>query len=192
MKGSWLIGLAGILIPWSAQAADLWNATAPMGHIVFTGRQAGSGFTGEFAKFSANIKFSPHDLAHSDIDVSIDVRSVNTQDEDRDDAIRGPELLWAQHYPEARYVSQAIVALPDGKFKCAGTLTLRNVTQSVPLEFTFKSTGTTASMEGTAQLKRLDFGVGKGDYSSTDAVADEVSVHFTLSLQAGPVSKAVN
>jgi hypothetical protein len=33
-------------------------------------------------------------------------------------------------------------------------------------------------------LKRLEFGVGQGDWKSTDMVGDEVKIHFVLRLAA--------
>jgi polyisoprenoid-binding protein YceI len=57
-----------------------------------------------------------------------------------------------------------------------GKLTLRNVTREVPI--TFEVDG--KSLKGSAQLKRLDFGVGQGDWQDTEWVANEVEVGFVL------------
>jgi polyisoprenoid-binding protein YceI len=53
----------------------------------------------------------------------------------------------------------------------------------VPIAFTFTPSGAGATLAGTAQLKRLDFGVGQGDWKNTDWVADAVKVAFTLNLK---------
>jgi len=39
-------------------------------------------------------------------------------------------------------------------------------------------------MSGKTSLKRLDFGVGQGDWKATDQVGNEVAVAFTLRLIA--------
>ena len=39
-----------------------------------------------------------------------------------------------------------------------------------------------AKLDGTANLKRLDFGVGQGDWKSTEGVKDEVKINFSLIL----------
>jgi polyisoprenoid-binding protein YceI len=41
-----------------------------------------------------------------------------------------------------------------------------------------------AKLVGTAQLKRLDFGVGRGDWKSTGWIADPVRISFALMLNA--------
>jgi polyisoprenoid-binding protein YceI len=37
-------------------------------------------------------------------------------------------------------------------------------------------------MSGTARLKRLDFGLGRGEWASTEWVGDDVDIRFELSL----------
>ena len=41
-----------------------------------------------------------------------------------------------------------------------------------------------AKLVGTAQIKRLDFGAGQGDWKSTEWVADPVRISFALMLNA--------
>jgi polyisoprenoid-binding protein YceI len=37
-------------------------------------------------------------------------------------------------------------------------------------------------MEGRTSIKRLDYGVGQGDWKATDQLANDVAVAFTLRL----------
>jgi polyisoprenoid-binding protein YceI len=53
----------------------------------------------------------------------------------------------------------------------------------VPFAFKFRRGASGATLAGTAELKRLDFGVGHGDWKSTEWVADAVKVAFSLSLK---------
>jgi polyisoprenoid-binding protein YceI len=64
-----------------------------------------------------------------------------------------------------------------------GKLTLRNVTRDVPITFTFDAKGSQALLKGSAALKRLDFGVGQGEWKDTSSVGNEVSVQFALTLK---------
>jgi polyisoprenoid-binding protein YceI len=64
-----------------------------------------------------------------------------------------------------------------------GALTLRGVTKDVPIDFQFIKTAAAAKLEGSAKLKRLDFGAGKGDWKSTEWVADAVKISFSLVLK---------
>jgi polyisoprenoid-binding protein YceI len=150
--------------------------------LEFTGVQAGADFKGVFHKFSAAVDFAPDDPAASHIDVQIDMSSEDSKDKSRDDTIRGADIFDAAHYPTAHYVTKSISKTATG-FAAAGSLTLRGVTKDVPIVFQFATAGNVAKLEGSAALKRLDFGVGQGDWKSTDQIADQVKVGFSLVLK---------
>ncbi|HAI32686.1 MAG TPA: YceI family protein, partial [Thalassospira sp.] len=71
-------------------AADPWAVEAGDSEIEFTGTQLGAAFEGEFKSFTAEIVFSPDDLAGSSVKVLIDIASVDTANGDRDSQIVSP------------------------------------------------------------------------------------------------------
>jgi polyisoprenoid-binding protein YceI len=166
-----------------ALAATQWTLQPKESKLTFVGTQAGAQFEGVFEKFTADIKFDPQDLPGSRFDVRIDTGSVNTRDSERDEIIKSEELFAAKQFPAARYVADKFTARGPGKYSATGKLTLRNVTREVPIEFTFENKSGSAWLKGSATLKRLDFGVGQGDWKDTSSVADEVQVRFVLLLR---------
>jgi polyisoprenoid-binding protein YceI len=144
--------------------------------------QAGANFKGAFHKFAAAVDFAPDALASSRIDVQIELNSVDTMDKDRDTTIRGADVFDVAHWPTAHYVTRSFSKTATG-FAAVGALTLRGVTKDVPIDFQFTQTAAGAKLEGTAKLKRLDFGAGQGDWKSTEWVADAVQISFSLSLK---------
>ena len=82
---------------------------------------------------------------------------------------------------EARYVATRFRALGGNRFVAEGSLTLRGVTQPVPLQFTW-TPGAKPVLEGSATLKRLAFKVGEGDWADTALLPDEVKVSTRLVL----------
>lgn len=174
-------------------AATVWAASiaaAPTGYsadphqsrLEFVGVQAGAEFKGVFHKFSADIVFAADALASSHFDVQIDLNSVDSMDKDRDTTIRGSDIFDVAHWPTAHYVTRSFSKTATG-YTAVGALTLRGVTKDVPIDFQFKQAGTGATLEGSAKLKRLDFGAGQGDWKSTDQVADAVKINFVLALK---------
>jgi polyisoprenoid-binding protein YceI len=117
--------------------------------------------------------------------VQIDLNSVDTLDKDRDKTMRGFDIFDTAHFPTAHYVASGFTKTATG-YSAAGTLTLHGVTKPVPVEFRFVATPGTATLDGMAKLKRLDFGVGQGDWKSTEWVGDEVKVAFSLVLKPKP------
>jgi polyisoprenoid-binding protein YceI len=166
-----------------ALAATQWTLQPRESKLTFVGTQAGAEFEGTFERFTADIKFDPQDLAGSRFDVKIDPASVNTRDSERDDALKSDDLFAVKQFATAHYVADRFAAKGGSKFTATGKLTLRNVTRDVPIEFTFEKKDGSAWLKGSAQLKRLDFGVGQGDWKDTSTVANEVKVNFVLLLK---------
>jgi polyisoprenoid-binding protein YceI len=166
-----------------ALAATQWTLQPQASKLTFVGIQAGAEFEGAFERFSADIAFDPQDLAGSRFDVKIDMASVNSRDSERDDAMKSDDLFACKQFPAAHYVAERFTAKGGNKFSAAGKLTLRDVTREVPLEFTFEQKNGSAWLKGSAQLKRLDFGVGQGDWKDTENVGNEVQVRFVLLLK---------
>jgi polyisoprenoid-binding protein YceI len=159
-----------------------YSADPQQSRLEFTGVQAGAEFKGSFHKFSADIEFAPDALASSRFDVQIDLKSVDSMDKDRDTTIRGPDIFDVAHFPAAHYVTRSFTKTATG-YAAVGALTLHGVTKDVPIDFQFAPAGAGAKLEGSAKLKRLDFGAGQGDWKSTEWVADAVKISFSLVLK---------
>lgn len=153
--------------------------------LEFTGIQAGAEFKGAFHAYTATVDFDPDAVDRAHIDVQIQLASVDTQDKDRDQTIRGADIFDTARFPTAHYVTRSIVKSGSG-YTATGALTLRGVTKEVPISFQFTPSGQSAKLIGTAQLKRLDFGAGQGDWKSTEWIADLVKISFALVLNPKP------
>lgn len=173
------VGLAAMV----ALAAAQWSLQPKESKLTFVGEQAGAKFEGGFDKFSADIRFDPKDLAASRFDVKIDTASVNTQDGERDQTIKSADLFDVKRFPSAQYVADKFTDKGGNKYSATGKLTLRNVTKDVPIDFTFESKDGAAWLKGAAKLKRLDFGVGQGEWKDTSTVGNDVEVRFALRLK---------
>ena len=185
MRLSAAAGAAVLLVSammFSSASAATYAADPASSRLEFTGVQAGAAFKGVFHQFSAAVDFDPAALASAHIDVTIEVKSVESGDKDRDGTMRGADIFDVAHFPTAHYVTRSITRTATG-FSAVGALTLRGVTKDVPIEFKFASAAAGATLSGTAELKRLDFGVGRGDWKNTDWVADAVKVAFSLNLK---------
>jgi polyisoprenoid-binding protein YceI len=184
MKKLILAAAGAILISAAAAAGNAASYTADpqQSRLEFTGVQAGAEFKGVFHKFTATVDFAPDALDSSRIDVQIDMNSVDTKDKDRDTAMRGQDIFDVAHFPTAHYLTKTITKTAAG-FSAVGALTLRGVTKDVPIAFQFTPAAGGAKLAGTANFKRLDFGVGQGDYKDTKEVGDAVKISFSLVLK---------
>jgi len=170
----------------SLAAAPRYTLDGPRSLLRFSFVQAGAASTGRFGKFTADVSFSENSLPESRIDVTVDVASLDTGDKERDDTLKTADLFDVAKYPTARFVSTKIAAAGTGRWEAQGKLTIRNVTKDfkVPLTFQVKQEQgkDVGYMTGRVALKRLDYGVGQGEWKSTEWVSDEVTVTFSLRL----------
>lgn len=185
MRNVFVAGTTAILLSAAAAAAGVasYSADAQQSRLEFVGVQAGADFKGVFHKFTADVDFAADALGSSRIDVQIELNSVDSRDVDRDSTIRGKDVFDVAHNPTAHYVTKTITKTATG-FSAAGALTLRGVTKDVPIDFQFVSGAAGGKLSGSAKLNRLDFGVGQGDWKSTDTVGDAVKINFSLVLKS--------
>ena len=185
MRNIYLAATAAMLLAATVAAAAVASYTSDpqQSRLEFVGVQAGAEFKGVFHKFTANVDFAPDTLPSSRIDVQIDMNSVDSLDKDRDSTIRGKDVFDVAHYPTAHYVTKSISKGAAG-FSAVGALTLHGVTKDVPIEFQFVPGAAGAKLSGSAKLNRLDFGVGQGDWKSTETVGDAVKINFSLVLKS--------
>jgi polyisoprenoid-binding protein YceI len=171
--------------PRAAGAVASYAVDPAPSRLEFVGVQAGAEFKATFHKFTAAVDFAPDALANSHFDVQIDLNSVDSMDKDRDKTMRGSDIFDIAHFPTAHYVTRSFTKTATG-YSAVGALTMHGVTKDVPIDFQFVTSPGGAKLEGTAKLKRLDFGVGQGDWKSTEWVPDDVKVAFSLVLKPKP------
>jgi polyisoprenoid-binding protein YceI len=158
--------------------ADLptWRIDYDDSYIRFTGDQAGANFDGVWKSWSAELQFDNKRLADSAFDVTIRTAEVSTEDADRDATLADPEWFDVAKFPEANYRASQFTKHADGSFSAQGELTIKGVTSPVALHFSVDANGDDRVLAGSADLLRLDLGVGTGEWADTSWVGNEVRV----------------
>lgn len=163
-----------------AFAADY--VQAPGSTLTFAGSYEGEVFTGRFPGFATKLSFDPKQLATSKLDVTIPIASATTGVEDFDGEMIGSAGFNSAKFPQARYTATRFRALGGNKYAADGTLSLRGVSKPVTLTFTW-TPGARPVLAGKATVKRLDFGVGGGEWADTDLLPNEIAVSTRVNLQ---------
>jgi polyisoprenoid-binding protein YceI len=155
--------------------------------LEFTFTQAGAQNKGRFGHFTTVLDWSSDDPAASRLEVTVEMASVDTGDQERDDTIRDADLFAVKKFAQARFSAAQIVKTASG-YEAVGKLTIRDVTRDMRVPFSLRTASeqgqNVAYMSGKTTLKRLDFGVGQGDWKATDQVGNDVAVSFALRLSA--------
>ena len=156
-----------------ASAADYIQAGGSS--LVFAGTYQGEVFTGRFPGFSTRLSFDPQQLAGATLDVDIPLASATTANSDYDSEMRGDAFFDAARFPRAHYGATKFRSLGGNRYAADGMLSLHGI--SKPVAFTFTWTpGAQPVLTGKATVKRLDFGVGGGDWADTSLIPDEIAI----------------
>ncbi len=174
--------VALLLIAGPVFAADY--VQAPGSSLVFAGTYQGAVFTGRFPGFATTLSFDPQHLSTARLDVHIPLASATTANADYDVQMRGDAFFDASKFAQAHYIATRFRSLGSNRFIADGTLSLHGMTKPVSLTFTW-APGMQPVLTGRATVKRLDFGVGGGDWADTDLIPNEIAISTKLILMAG-------
>ena len=180
--------LAALLIvcPLAHAAPPTYRLEPAQSSLSFTFTQAGATNNGEFKTFETTLVLDPAQLAASRLEVSVQIGSLDTGDKDRDTTLRSGDLFDAAKFAQARFTASSITHLDANRYVATGKLTIRDVTHDLRVPFTFDTVAgarPAANMAGSIVIKRLDYGVGQGDWKSTEWVGNDVTVSFKLLLR---------
>jgi polyisoprenoid-binding protein YceI len=141
---------------------------------------------GRFTRFSGEI-VTAEDPAQSSVTAEIDLRSINTGQEQRDEHIKSADFFEVETYPTMTYRSSGI-KVEDGEYVLYGDLTLKGVTRTVPLTLELQGFGPDAyggyraGFTATGELNRSDFNVSFNAPMANGGVVvgDKIQLHLEI------------
>ena len=169
-----------VLVSGTVFAADY--VQAPGSTLTFAGSYQGETFTGRFPGFTTKLSFDPNQLATSKLEVTIPLATATTGNEDYDGEMRGDAFFDSAKFPQARYTATKFRALGGNRYAADGVLSLHGASKPVTLAFTW-APGARPVLAGKATVKRLDFGVGGGEWADTSLLPNEIAVSTKVVLQ---------
>jgi polyisoprenoid-binding protein YceI len=138
--------------------------------------------------------FDPLHLETSNVKVKVQIASLKSDDRDAQDNLMTSEWFDAAQYPVAVFEAAKFTHIKDDDYQAEGTLTIRGKKVDITLPFTAKffddkdtSPATHyARITGETTIKRLDFGIGTGEWARTDVIADPVKVSVHIEAKQVP------
>lgn len=159
---------------------DEWTVRPDESRLGIIASQQGAEFEAVFERFTAEVVFDVEDLSATQINVSIDLTSFNSENETRDSEISKPEWFDAMAAANATFQVDEVRALEPGMFEATGRLTLKGISKKVVLPFSLDFDEDTVRMQGAATIWRTDFNVGTGQWADESAVGHRVVVEVSL------------
>jgi len=134
---------------------------------------------GDFTGLMGDISFIPANITTSSFDVSVSVKTIDTDNDMRDKDLKAKKYFDADTYPAITIKSTKIDRTnksATGWYYFTGTLTMHGVTK--PIEFPFSATlkGNDYLFVGGFTINRLDYGVGGNSAVLSNNVKVSLSV----------------
>ena len=169
---------------WPAQAQQ--TVLAAQSEIAFTSKQMGVPVDGRFRHFDAQVAFDPNHPETAKIGFVIDLVSASLGAAESEAELAKPDWFNTGKFPRATFQSTSVKAAGAGKFEIAGRLVIKETSRDVVIPVALGQSGGTTTATGAFTIKRLDFGIGAGEWKDTSIVANEVQVKFKLTLTGVP------
>jgi polyisoprenoid-binding protein YceI len=164
-----------------------WSIDAVHSEIGFSVRHMMvSKVRGKFKTFSGKLVTGESPL-DSSVTAEIDLASIDTGAEQRDDHIRSADFFEVETHPTMTYRSTGVRA-DGGDFILDGDLTLKGVTKSVPLKLELNGFGPDpfggyrAGFTASGEINRRDFNVNFSAPMQNGGVvvADKINLHLEI------------
>lgn len=128
---------------------------------------------GTIGGFNANIQFDAENLTNSKIEGTVDLSTLNTGSEKRDEHLRSDDFFSAENYPTMHFESTQIT-VEENKYRMTGILTIEDKSHEVIIDFTYHKKVFRGEM--TFSMSHYDI----GGYSKKEGDESNVTVKFTV------------
>ena len=145
---------------------------------------------GQFMDFTGDVLFDPDNPGQSRFDFVIQVDSLDTKVGKRDTHLRSPDFFDVTQYPVITFKTSQVSKTSDNKFIVEGSLTIKDVTRDIALEFVYhgqrenplKKGETVAGLDTSLTIDRLAYHVGDGKFYRMGVVDKDINILFTMEL----------
>lgn len=164
----------------AAAPAPAWKLDAAHSELAFTGKQMGVPMDGQFKRFEARLEAADAAKAAepTQIGLSIELSSASLGSKELEVELAKIDWFGVAKFPQARFVSQSVRKVAADRWEAQGTMELKGRSRPMTVPFTVQASPAGLTASGTVLLRRLDFGIGDGEWADPSIVANEVTVKF--------------
>lgn len=144
---------------------------------------------GQFNEFSGSGFFNAENPADSKLEVTIQAKSIDTRNADRDAHLRGNDFFSMDEFPLITFVSTGFSKVDADTFTVTGDLTVKGVTKSISIDMDFTGAAIDpwgnqrVGFEGKTTINRSDWGVSFNAALEAGGVlvGEKVTLEFEIS-----------
>ena len=153
--------------------------------------------TGSFKSFSGHAATDGDDFTNAEVELTIDVDSVDTGQPGRDEHLRNGDFFETETYPQFTFKSTSFTKVKGDLYKLTGNLTIKGITKEVELEAEYGGTerdpwgNTKVGFEVTGTIDRKDFNVTFNALTETGGLALGENIKVLANVQLAKQEVAV-
>lgn len=145
---------------------------------------------GRFESFDGTVDFDPENPTGAAVTAEVDLNSINTREEDRDNHLRSADFFDVENYPTMRFESTRVEQTGENEGRLYGNLTIKGVTNEIALDVTYAGMAkspwgtTSAGFSATGAINRKDWGLNWNQALETGGVlvGDKVQIDVEVEL----------
>jgi len=143
--------------------------------------------SGAFKSFEGSLETDTEDFQNAKVNVTLDVNSIDTNQEQRDGHLKGAEFFDAEKYPKISFTSTSLTKDGDD-YKLTGNLTIKGITKPVTLDVEYGGSAadfygnTKAGFDVTGKINRKEFGLTWDGVTEAGAivVGEDIKLHASV------------
>ncbi|NDJ85986.1 MAG: YceI family protein [Chloroflexi bacterium] len=144
---------------------------------------------GVFSNLTGWLEFAEDTPESAQIEATIDVSSIDTRTNDRDNHLRSPDFFDVENYPQMVFKSTSVKKTGENTGQVTGDLTIKDVTREVTFDIEYYGQADSpfgdvrAGFSGTSKINREDFGLTWNQALESGGVLVGKEVQITIELQ---------
>ena len=146
--------------------------------VKFVIKNFGINTSGTFEGLSGSINFDPANLSTANFEVNVESKTLDTDNQGRDNHLRKPEYFDVEKFPKLTFKSTRVTTTNKPEYLYLfGNITIKGVTKEIKFPFTYTAKDGGYLFEGEFSINRRDFGVGGKSFSMSDELNIVLSVY---------------
>lgn len=153
-----------LVLGFAVQAQSKWSFDKAHSKVSFNVEHLViSEVTGQFQTFDGTVTSSSDNFVGGDIEFTIDVASIDTDNERRDGHLKSDDFFNAEKFPKITFKGKSLKQIDGKNYQLTGDLTIRDVTKEVVLDVRYGGTVTDpygnvkAGFKVTGNINRFDY-----------------------------------
>ena len=145
--------------------------------VKFTIKNFGLTVDGTYSGVKGTILFDAKNIEKSEIELSLNSNSVNTNNKERDKHLKKEDYFNVEKFPLITFKSTKLSKkIGLNKYLLSGNLTIKGITKTVELEITLSEKDSKLTLKGTLELNRRTYKVG----GNSIVLSDNVKLNFLI------------